>query len=62
MPSCAWQEDGVAAMQHLQVGHSHTTSAEPACDSSVCYVLWMGSCEAVCMHVCLSVHTRVWWS
>ena len=26
MPSCVWQEDGVVAMQRLQVGHTTTAS------------------------------------
>lgn len=51
MPSCAWQEDGVVAMQHLQVSHRLNTTAEHVY-STVC------TFDAVC--VCVSVHTFVW--
>lgn len=53
MPSCAWQEDGVAAMQHLQVSNRlNTTPAEHAHSTAT-----TGSaCAAVCMCVCLCIH------
>ena len=50
MPSCVWQEDGVVAMQRLQVGQGHTTTAV---DIDVAQLIQAYSCEAMCVCVCV---------
>ena len=56
MPSCVWQEDGVVAMQRLQVGQGHTTTAV---DIDVAQLIQAYSCEAVCVCVCVCVRVCV---